>query len=84
MSEERIRLSFEDAVAMLPDGDEIHTFLNPGAGLMVGVDWHREEVVGLIRSHGAELSGPEATRMGHGLVVIRGSEPVFIATKRQL
>jgi len=66
---------------MLPDGDTIHTFRQPAPGMLVGVDWDREEVIAHIGFHGAELSGPTAIDLGHGLVIHDLVGPLFVATK---
>lgn len=85
---ERVYLSYDEAVAMLPDGDEIHTFVNPTGGMMVGADWSRESVLELFKTGLPEIAGEMATSMGHGIVawrkVIDGDkrfDPIFIATK---
>lgn len=88
-SEDRTKLSFADAAAMLPDGDEIHTFVNPNNGMLIGADWDRESVLDLLKNGSPELSGDMATGMGHGIVAWRKvdkandkvSEPIFVATK---
>lgn len=71
---------------MLPDGETIHTFVNP-AGMLVGADWTREQVIEAIQQFGAELSGGMATRMNHGMVLFRGdrirSNALFIETKTE-
>ena len=79
----RVQLSYEDAVAMLPDGEQVHTILGGGLAL-IGADWDREHVLGLLLTGTPELSGEQATAMGHGLVAFRDgdrSEPVFIETR---
>lgn len=77
-------LTYDQAVAMLPGGDRIHTFVNP-VGMLIGANWDREDVLALLRDGNPELSGGQATAMGHGLVAFRGEDdnrhPVFIATK---
>ncbi len=79
---ERVMLSYEDAVTMLPDGPQIHTFVNPGVGMVVGADWDRDEILELLKTGKPELSGEQATRMGHGIVAWRQPEgkAIFIAT----
>jgi len=70
------------ALAMLPEGDSIHTFLNPAPAMMVGADWDRSEVESLIRSTTSlRFAGEVATSMGHGLVAWRDDHWVFIETK---
>lgn len=75
-------LTAEQAIAMLPDGDEIHTYMNPAVDVLAGANWSRERVVELIES-GAQcgLAGPLATRMGHGLVVMHETGPLFVETR---
>jgi hypothetical protein len=66
-SDDVVLLSYDEAVALLPDGDTIHTFLNP-AGMLVGADWDREQVLDLLRTTDRrEVTGPEAQSFGHGL-----------------
>lgn len=87
----RVFLSYDEAVAMLPDGDPIHTFANPGMNMLVGADWSREHVLELLKTGAPELAGDAATGMGHGLVAFRvvdtdndtKRDPIFIATKEQ-
>ena len=77
---ERIKLTYEQAVALLPEGDEIHTYLSDD-NVLVGADWDRDSVLDLLREGAPELAGPAATKAGHGLVAFRADGPVFIATQ---
>jgi hypothetical protein len=82
----RTQLTFDEAVALLPDGDDIHTFLDSPIGL-IGADWRRQQILDLFCEGQPELSGERATAMRHGLVVQRDADdggPVFIATKREV
>jgi hypothetical protein len=82
----RTMLTFDEAVALLPDGDQIHTFLDSPVAL-IGADWTRDQILDLLRSGEPELSGRRATDAGHGLAVRRDIDeggPVFIATKREV
>lgn len=82
MSEERVFLSLEEVEAMLPEGDTIHTFRNP-AGVLIGADWHREDLIKHIKEYKPELSGGMAEGMNHGIVIIDNLGALFIATKKQ-
>lgn len=73
-------LSFDEAVKMLPDRDAVHTLSNPN-GMLIGADWSRKRLLDAMALHGVELSGPEATRMGHGLAMFDGNRHIFIETK---
>jgi len=46
---------------------------------LIGADWPLTEVRALFDLHGAELAGPGAFHMGHGIVVRAGG--VFFATR---
>jgi hypothetical protein len=81
MTTDREFLTPEDAEAMLPDGEYVHTYSNPAYGIMIGADWPRDEVVKLLRTHKAELAGPMATANGHGIAVLDEEKRLFIATR---
>jgi hypothetical protein len=77
-----VLLSYEEAVALLPDGDRIHTFLDAGIGI-IGADWDRAEILRLLERTGRrEVTGPAAQSYGHGLAATReDGTPVFIKTR---
>lgn len=81
-NEDRVFIKYEKAVEMLPNGDDIHTFRSSGGGMLLGADWEREALLDKIQENKIELSGPMATGMGHGIVLIDDTGPLFIATKR--
>ena len=65
----RIYITSEQAISILPGGDSIQTFYNPGFGL-VGADWSRADIIDKLRSSDIiELAGKVAQRMGHGMCV---------------
>ena len=62
-------LSAEQAISILPEGDEVHTFRNAGT-LLMGCDMLKASLEDKIRkSDYLELTGATAKGMGHGLVV---------------
>ena len=64
-----IYITPDQAISILPGGDFIHTFYNPGFGL-VGADWSRADIIDKLRSSDIiELTGEVAQRMGHGMCV---------------
>jgi len=85
MSEKRQFLTPLEAIALLPDGDEVHTFRNPGAGMLIGADWKRSEVIKALSESGPneiEIGGDECQRMEHAIVLWDGdSRPLFIANR---
>ena len=81
MTDDVVLLSYDEAVALLPEGARIHTFLDSGTALL-GADWDRDQVLGLLRTTDRrEVTGPGAQAMGHGLAAFRDGEPVFIETR---
>jgi hypothetical protein len=84
MSDQRVKLSFEDAEKMLDwqkDGS-VHA-IRQGGPALIGCDWSREEAIACLKKHGAELAGDAATRMGHGIASIDEDGPVFFQTKER-
>lgn len=73
MSEAKpINLAFDDAVKLLPQGEQVHTFRQCGLAL-VGADWDREELLdAMSKSDVIQVTGPLAQRMGHGLAINSG------------
>lgn len=60
-------LTKEEAISVLPQVDSIHTFYNPGFGL-VGADWSREDIIDKIqKSDIIELTGSQARGLSHGI-----------------
>ena len=77
-------LTYDEAVALLPDGDSIHTFLDGGISL-IGADWDRPAILALLREAHPEIevTGPAAQSMGHGMAAYRADgTPVFIETRK--
>ena len=60
-------ITYEEAVALLPDTEMVHTFINASFGLM-GADWSREEILEkLKKSDIIEMTGKMARKSGHGI-----------------
>jgi hypothetical protein len=80
-TDERVVVPLDDAIARLciEDG-RVHTFRS-SAIAVIGAHWDLEDLVAAMRTYGIEESGPEATGMRHGLVLIDKHGPVFIATR---
>jgi len=76
-------LDFDKAVAMLPDGDRVHTFRQGGMGL-IGADWPREKIVEAIEKYLDTLNETTGVSkgMGHGLVLVDDTGPLFIETRK--
>lgn len=78
----RVFLTNEQAIAMLPDGDYIHTFRQTVSGVILGVNRERGEILAAIAKFKPELSGDVAASIGHGLVIEDGRGFIFIETRR--
>jgi len=64
------RLTVDEAIGLLVDGDQHHSFANPNGGMFIGADLDRAAAITEIREAFAlELGGPSCQAMGHGLVV---------------
>ena len=79
---ERVKLTMEEASALLPDGDRIHTFLSL-PGMLIGADWDRQDLLDHFAKHGVELAGEQATAMNHGLTFNDGEKWIFVATRKE-
>lgn len=61
------KITYDEAVSLLPNRESIHTFYNPSFGL-VGADWSREDLLDkLKKSDTIELCGENAREIGHGI-----------------
>lgn len=79
---ERVKIEFEVAKSMLPDGDTVHTFRNSST-MLIGAYWNKKDILTAIEKYGVELSGPQATRMKHGLILTDDRGHLFIETKEK-
>jgi hypothetical protein len=83
--DDREFVSFDEAVALLPDGDTIHTFRNPGPAILLGADWPRSRLLDALRdAREIELTGPAATAMGHGIAIDHGGRTLYVATANKV
>lgn len=65
----RVLLTADEAISLLPDGPTVHNFKGGGMVLM-GADWDRESAIDAIRSaYAVELGGGASYSMGHPLAV---------------
>lgn len=68
--DDKVILTPAEAEAMLPEGEYVHNFANPTGGLMVGIDYEREDAVKKLHTaKQIELGGPECMAMKHPIVV---------------
>jgi hypothetical protein len=77
----RVHLDDDVAIGMLEDGDRIHVFVGGVGNAIIGADWKRQDVIDFIRANHAELSGPGATAIGHGIASGDGRKWTFFKTK---
>jgi len=63
-------LTPDEAINLLNDGDEIHTFRNP-AGALIGCDHKRENIIERIKANPdkLEIGGEMCRNMKHGLII---------------
>lgn len=78
---DRVKLSYDEAVAMLPDREYIHTFRQGGYNILVGGDWELDDLLVALMNGNPELSGDVATSMKHRLVFFDEFGACFVETK---
>lgn len=67
MDEEKLFLTVEQAIKLLPEGDDIHTFRR-GGPCLIGADHSRERIIEQLKAAPfIEVTGPRAQAMGHGI-----------------
>ena len=70
MSDDKTFLTLDQAIPLLPEGNEIHTLRNPAAGILIGADWTRARILEVLAAAPfIEVTGPRAQETGHGLFV---------------
>jgi hypothetical protein len=79
-SKKAYKLTKVEALAMLPDKKSIHTFRNSDIAL-IGADWTRKEIIEMMDIYDFELTGEQATSMGHGMAFKDELGWLFIETK---
>lgn len=79
--EDRQIITATQALAMLPNGNTIHTYRNPVGGVFIGADWARDEIARALHSYEVELTGPLAANAGYGLAFTDLYGVVFVKTK---
>ena len=81
-------ITAQEAISLLPDRDEIHTFYDEPFGL-IGADWDRADVIQKItESDKIEITGEAARSLGHGIAVYNDdtklqSEVLFVETDEE-
>lgn len=83
-TETKDTLTLDEALAALPDGDSVHTFL--GGFPLIGADWPREKLIDALReSPSVSITGPMAQGMGHGMACRHPTTggTLFIETRRR-
>ena len=80
--DDRIFLTVEEALALLDDGEEVHSFASPAGGVLIGADWSREDAIKAIENAKTrEVAGPAAQGMKHGLAIMTSTGYYFLKTK---
>lgn len=74
---ERRSIPTQEAISLLADEEYIHTFIGL-PNVLIGADWKREDVVRAIYEHRCEVGGSMCRRLGHGLVILKGNDPLFV------
>ena len=81
-------ITSKQAIKLLPDKDQIHTFYNMPFALL-GADWNREDLIAALNAADKiEISGEHARNMNHGLAMynddaILQSDILFVETDKE-
>ncbi len=80
MSDTSHHLTLPEFTQRLPTGDVIHT-IRQAESTLLGAHWSREDLLAHAALHQdhLELTGPIATRMGHGLLIREPDGILFVA-----
>jgi hypothetical protein len=84
MSDERILLTKEEAIELLGDREDIHTFRS-GMNVLIGADHSRASLLDSIE-HAVqiEIGGEMCKKTGHGLVVwTSNTDPLFVEADKE-
>ena len=65
----KVILTPEQAEALLPEGEYIHNFANPGAGMLIGCDYDRPDAIKALRgAKRLELGGEQSKALNHPII----------------
>lgn len=73
----RYGLTTEQALSLISDKEYIHTFISL-PNVLIGAEWKREDIVRAIYEHSCEMGGEMCRKMGHGLAILKGNDPMFV------
>ena len=84
MNDDKILLTADEAISLLPDGEYVHNYINNMPGLFIGCDYDRADAERHIRDAIAcEIAGPGCKGMKHALAVWSSKNCVsFFATDK--
>lgn len=78
---ERELIDLGAALLRIPAGERVHTFRNPGVGMLLGADWDRDELVAAMTEAPEILvTGAQAQAVNHGLAISYNGSMLFIET----
>ena len=81
MSDDRTTITLDEAIPLLPQGQDIHTFRQAGFAL-IGADHERERLIQAMReAPSIEVTGEQAQSMGHGLAIKDAHGWLFIEAR---
>jgi len=74
----------DEAIDLLIDGEEIHTFRNQN-GILIGCDIERESIIERLKANPAkiEIGGETCRKLNHGIVLEDGTGYLFIETDQE-
>lgn len=68
--EDKMIITAAEAESLLPEGDYVHNYANPGAGMFIGCDYDREAAIEEFKKAvQIEIAGPNCKAMKHLIAV---------------
>lgn len=67
--DDKVILTAEQAAELLPEGQYVHNFSNPGVGMLVGCDYDRDDAIRALKeAKQIEIGGDQCKQMKHPIV----------------
>ena len=77
-------ISQDEALKRIGEKETVHVILNPAVNILIGADWHIDEIKKLLSSSQTiEIGGEHCMNMGHPIAVTRDGEHYFLEADNQ-
>lgn len=70
MDDDKVIITADEAASLLQDGKYVHNYANPAGGMLLGVDYDRDDAIEAFRkAKQIEIGGPGCKAIKHPLAV---------------